>query len=65
MTPLSDRLSGEGPAPFTSYTEADVMEALDEALLEVERERRTDLWASFWDRLTMGDWLPKRPDGGT
>lgn len=37
-------------------------EALDEALGEQARESRTDLWTSFWDRLTDGTYIPQRPE---
>lgn len=42
----------------------DVYDCLDEALAEHDRDPRTDVWRSFWDRMTDGYLIPDRPSGG-
>jgi hypothetical protein len=55
-TPDDDKL--------TSYGAEEIAAALSEAVRECEREPRTSLWESFWDRLTFGEGGPSMPDGG-
>lgn len=43
-------------------THEEIADALDEAMREHDREPQTDLWKSFWDRLTEGDFIPPRPE---
>lgn len=38
-----------------------IEEALSEAQEECRREPTTDLWRSFWDRLTEGRYIPPQP----
>lgn len=49
-------------AALASYGTEQIRDALAEAVWEVEREPRTSLWASFWDRLTNGDPAPAMPE---
>lgn len=43
------------------FLSGEIEEALSEALWEQEREPRTSLWHSFWDRLTLGGPFPAMP----
>lgn len=44
------------------YTAAQIADALGEAREECLREPKTNLWKSFWDRLTEGRYTPPDPN---
>lgn len=46
---------------WPDFTVDEIRTALDEALHERDREPRTDVWRSFWDRLSEGEMSPDRP----
>lgn len=43
------------------YGAQEIADALYEAREECHREPKTDLWKSFWDRLTEGQHIPPDP----
>jgi hypothetical protein len=43
------------------YSSGMIEEALKEAFLENYREPKTNIWKSFWDRLSEGHYCPPDP----
>lgn len=56
-----------GPSDETQryFKAEDIAEALSEARAECYREPNTNLWRSFWDRLTQGGPIPADPLNAT